>query len=160
MEQQTHGPNPIFTPLRGRGPVTWLVGGAVAGLLVGFLLGRATAGPESAPSPPDQPTATVTAAAAPADSPTPGDTPAAPTAPPPPLPPAPPSLLSLRLLGTVMDSPTQGVALIENPATGKQSFYEVGDLVAPGVTIERISAERIILLRNGKREALRLTKAK
>jgi general secretion pathway protein C len=62
------------------------------------------------------------------------------------------SSLNLVLTG-VFDSGSNSYALI-SVAGGKQAPFAVGDQITNGVTLESVYADRVIILRGGKRESL------
>ena len=67
---------------------------------------------------------------------------------------APETTLNLRLIGLFMSTGSElSSAQIVTPDNRAQRF-RVGDEILPGVTIERILSDRVILRRNGENEAL------
>lgn len=72
---------------------------------------------------------------------------------------APETRLNLNLRGVRRGvNPDQGSAVIESPAAGQRSIA-VGGEVAPGVTLDSVYADRVIINRGGARESLFLTEA-
>jgi general secretion pathway protein C len=72
---------------------------------------------------------------------------------------APETSLALDLAGIVaQDDPKLGYAIIVD-ANGSQHVYAVGAQVAPGVTVDAVYADRVLLSRGGALETLRLPRA-
>lgn len=61
--------------------------------------------------------------------------------------------LKLRLLGTIAGDPAIARAVIEDLASKIQEVYKIGDLVQ-GARVETIERRRVILFRDGRKEAL------
>jgi general secretion pathway protein C len=69
---------------------------------------------------------------------------------------APDTRLNLTLRGILFNTNESGArAIIASPGKPEKP-YQVRDQVSPGVTIDRIFADRVILLREGQHETLRL----
>jgi len=69
---------------------------------------------------------------------------------------APMTTLALSLRGTLAESdPRSGLAVIAG-ADGSERAWRVGDEVAPGVTLEEVHADRVILRHGGVQEVLAL----
>ena len=62
--------------------------------------------------------------------------------------------LNLALHGTWVDE-NGGAAFVQTP-DGKQARFSVGDAISPGVTLERVYRDQIVINRSGVRESLRL----
>lgn len=72
---------------------------------------------------------------------------------------APETRLNLNLRGVRRGARSdQGSAVIESPDAGQRSIA-VGGEIAPGVTLDSVFADRVIINRNGARESLFLTEA-
>lgn len=72
---------------------------------------------------------------------------------------APDTQLALTLLGIYAGSARDSRALIATQ-NGDEEPYAIGDTVTPGVTLQAIFADRVVLSRNGRLETLRLDKDK
>lgn len=69
---------------------------------------------------------------------------------------APASTLSLVLRGTFAgNDPKEGIAVIDNAGQGERA-WRVGDEVLPGVRLEAVHADRVVLSRDGAEETLAL----
>ncbi len=71
---------------------------------------------------------------------------------------APDTRLDLTLLGILADRGEQVSRALISSGSGDEKPYAVGDDIARGVTLEAIFPDRVILMRNGKAETLRLNK--
>ncbi|PPE72902.1 type II secretion system protein GspC [Solimonas fluminis] len=71
---------------------------------------------------------------------------------------APETRLNLTLLGILADRGEQASRALISDGSGEEKPYAVGDDIARGVTLEAIFPDRVILMRNGKAETLRLNK--
>ncbi|MDM4770156.1 type II secretion system protein GspC [Solimonas sp. SE-A11] len=71
---------------------------------------------------------------------------------------APDTRLDLTLLGILADRGEQVSRALIASGSGDEKPYAVGDDIARGVTLEAIFPDRVILMRNGKAETLRLNK--
>lgn len=70
----------------------------------------------------------------------------------------PTTTLALNLRGTLAESdPRTGLALIAD-ANGSERAWRVGDEIAPGVTLDEVHADRVILRHDGVQEALVLSR--
>ncbi|MBF0397893.1 MAG: hypothetical protein HQK78_14025 [Desulfobacterales bacterium] len=67
------------------------------------------------------------------------------------------SNINLYLLGTITGSKTSSTAIINDPATGKQSFYKIGDKIK-GATLTQIFRNKVALDIDGREEFLALKK--
>lgn len=63
----------------------------------------------------------------------------------------------LQLLGTVTGTPKDSIALIAHDSSGKQTVYVLGAMVLPGIRLEQIDDERVVLSNRGRLEILRLS---
>ncbi len=72
------------------------------------------------------------------------------------IPDAPETTLNLALSGLLMSSNGDGGSAIIRTANGANVSFSPGEAVLPGVTLERILSDRVILSRNGAQEALML----
>ena len=71
---------------------------------------------------------------------------------------APDTRLNLTLLGILADRGEQVSRALIADGSGNEKPYAVGDDISGGVTLEAIFPDRVILMRNGKAETLRLNK--
>ncbi|MEX0731399.1 MAG: type II secretion system protein GspC [Aquisalimonadaceae bacterium] len=69
---------------------------------------------------------------------------------------APETRLNLSLRGLYYSTRQQAALAIIGEGNREETFYRVGDSLPGGVTINAIHADRVILLRNGRHEALKL----
>ncbi|MFX8918398.1 type II secretion system protein N, partial [Acinetobacter baumannii] len=65
--------------------------------------------------------------------------------------------LSLTLLGVFAWDQKLSRAIIE-PQGGEAKPFAIGDTIVAGATLQQVLPDRVILLRNGRAEALRLKK--
>ena len=72
------------------------------------------------------------------------------------IPDAPETTLNLSLSGLLMSSNAEGGSAIIRTANGANISFSPGETIMPGVTLERILSDRVILSRNGTQEALML----
>jgi len=69
---------------------------------------------------------------------------------------APATTLSLRLRGTLADAdPRAGIAVIADDA-GNERAWRVGEEVVPGVKLDEVHADRVVLMHEGAQEVLSL----
>lgn len=69
---------------------------------------------------------------------------------------APATTLNLSLRGTLADAdPHSGLAVIANEQ-GVERAWRVGEEIAPGVTLDEVHADRVVLLHDGTQEVLNL----
>jgi len=64
--------------------------------------------------------------------------------------------LSVRLRGTAVRDQGDSFAVIENRATRKEDLYRVGDMILGEAKLIQILEDRVVLLREGKKETLEL----
>ncbi|HET9033652.1 MAG TPA: type II secretion system protein N [Dokdonella sp.] len=71
---------------------------------------------------------------------------------------APATTLSLNLRGTLADAdPKSGLAVIAD-AQGLERAWRVGEEIAPGVTLDEVHADRVVLIHDGVEEVLALAR--
>ena len=71
---------------------------------------------------------------------------------------APATTLALRLRGTLADAnPRSGIAVIADDV-GNERAWRVGEQVVPGVTLDEVHADRVVLLHGGAQEVLGLVR--
>ena len=70
---------------------------------------------------------------------------------------APQTNLNISLSGVFMSTGGRGGSAIIRTANGRNESFSVGDTVLPGVIVDRVLADRVILQRNGALEALMLS---
>ncbi|MGB2074286.1 MAG: type II secretion system protein N [Henriciella sp.] len=70
---------------------------------------------------------------------------------------APQTNLNISLSGVFMSTGGRGGSAIIRTANGRNQSFGVGDTVLPGVIVDRVLADRVILQRNGAPEALMLS---
>lgn len=71
---------------------------------------------------------------------------------------APDTRLNVTLIGILAGNGVEDSRALIADGSGEEKPYAVGDDLARGVTVEAIFADRVILMRNGKAETLRLNK--
>lgn len=69
---------------------------------------------------------------------------------------APETQLNLTLSGVLYDEDADAARAIIAGSRGPEKFYRVGDQLPGGATLDAIYRDRVILLRNGRHETLRL----
>lgn len=71
---------------------------------------------------------------------------------------APTTTLALRLRGTLADAdPRAGIAVIADDL-GNERAWRVGEQVVPGVTLDEVHADRVVLMHGGAQEVLALVR--